>query len=358
MSSAYLACLFLLCRGVASSRYPSSAPRTLPRDAGNFSSSFMSNLSNLSNVNRHNQASSAYYNGSSYFQSSSIALNLTALPAPNNSLLWQQQTSHSSYTPPKIIDVMCNTHEHNPMSFPDPISNFFQICVLWNPSCPGKQSEAKEKLRSTYSGFWTFGIHCFRSSICQCLIDGQPLPVAWTPYFREVLAYLRSPQCSLVFNEVDLTCCRGCYFDRTYVDIYYWPAVDANTACLNIVGNDTNPLYYGATTETFKGSTNTATYWGCMSVISWYLPPWFRTTTYTTAVITNVNGFTFKKSWYNPWARDGPCSDTNLSISTVTTNSSPSPALTIRARSVISTNPERSNGDPPSSVITLDGYTL
>ncbi len=215
-------------------------------------------------------------------------------------------------------------------------------------------------MRSTYNLLSEYGWYCFRNPNCQCSIDGQPVPTAWTSYILEVLAYLRSPQCSSVFSEN--TCCGGrCNFDTTNVELYYWPAADTNIACLSIVGNSLNPFDYGATTTTtnfFNKSTTTSTYWGCTSVLRLSQPPFVSSFIVMTAAMTTTNGFTFKRSFYSPWAKHGPCSDTLLSNSTVTTNSSLSAALAIRARSLIATNSERLNGDPPSSVITLDGYTL
>lgn len=90
------------------------------------------------------------------------------------------------------------------------------------------------------------------------------------------------------------TCCSKCYIVAQNVDVYYWPEPDATTACLRIVGNDTNPPLSGAT-KYLHGA-----YWGCTARDSMFV---------TTARLANIGPVTFKQSLFNPWS-SLPCTST------------------------------------------------
>lgn len=111
--------------------------------------------------------------------------------------------------------------------------------------------------------------------------------------FGQARAWMRSPQCmsdqavwkssmpsdyavdSIYLPNGDPNaayCCAKCGVSVENVDIYYWPEVDLDTSCLNIIGNSPNTLNYGATTTSnvynligrSSSTTSFSTYWGCV----------------------------------------------------------------------------------------------
>ena len=201
---------------------------------------------------------------------------------------------------------------------------------------------------------------CFGDTSCQCLINGKPAPEASASAYADMLSYARSPACAAAFGNSSGSCCGhfGCQFDPTVVEIYYWPAEDADTSCLSIIGDSVHPWDYGATltTTTEPGDWHgrprnwnpVGTYWGC-EVDGQIV---------TTAVMTSVNGFTFKSSNYNPWGGDNPCVTTSFTTGTLALNSSVVPGYEMRARSLVKSAESARNVTVPLTEVTLDGYTL
>ena len=212
---------------------------------------------------------------------------------------------------------------------------------------------------------------CFGDTSCKCVVNGKAIPEASELAYASLLSYARSPECSQAGHnatgeEWHGYCCgisNYCSFKPTFVDIYYWPSVDANTSCLSIIGDSVNPWDYGATTTTtteygdWHGRPDNwdriGTYWGCES----------DSHVITTAVMTSVNGFTFKSSMYNPWGTDNPCLALSSVVETPVSNASdgipPLSTPAMRPRSLV--NPLNSAGgttNPPVVKVTLDGFTL
>lgn len=202
---------------------------------------------------------------------------------------------------------------------------------------------------------------CFGDPSCQCLINGKAAPAASASSYAEMLSYARSPACAAAFGNSSGSCCGhfGCQFDPTFVEVYYWPVEDADTSCLSIIGDSVKPWDFGATftTTTEAGDWHgrprnwnpVGTYWGCVSDLQ----------TITTAMMTSVNGFTFKASMYNPWGTDNPCVTTSSVAGSPVLNSSVAPAFKMRARSLVKSADPGSNITVPAvTEVTLDGYTL
>lgn len=121
----------------------------------------------------------------------------------------------------------------------------------------------------------------------------------------------------------------NCILDGSYVDIYYWPEPDADTACLSIVGNNTNSPFPGAT----------GGYWGCTASSG----SSFITT--ATEVITGT--VTLKQPLVNPWSPQ-PC------IKTLGTR----PSLQARDHSLIIPHTITQNGGLPITSVVIDNSTL
>ena len=202
---------------------------------------------------------------------------------------------------------------------------------------------------------------CFGDTSCQCLVDGKPAPEATASAYADLLSYARSPECAVDEPWPPNYCCgfHGCQFAPTFVDVYYWPAEGANTSCLSIVGDSVNPWEHEATitTTTEYGDwygrplnwNRVGTYWGCE----------ISSQVFTTAVMTSINGFTFKSSMYNPWGQDNPCVLTSSTIEAPASNSRVLSALNMRPRSLIQSVKSVGNTvSPHLAKVTLDGYTL
>ena len=202
---------------------------------------------------------------------------------------------------------------------------------------------------------------CFGDTSCQCLVDGEPIPEASASAYASLLSYVRSPGCGNGNRNNAPHCCgfRECFFHPTFVEIYYWPEEDADTSCLDIIGESVNPWDFGATltTTTEYGPwhgrppnwNRIGTYWGCKSN-SWII---------TTAVMTSIHGFTFKSSMYNPWDRNNPCVATSATVEAHNSDISALTALKMRPRSLAQPmNLAANTTSSPLPKVTLDGYTL
>lgn len=202
---------------------------------------------------------------------------------------------------------------------------------------------------------------CLGDTSCQCIVDGKPAPEATAASYASLMSYLRSPKCTSGYDYPPSICCgqNACYFQPSYVEVYYWPVEDANTSCLSIVGDSVNPWDYGATLTTNTGRCywrgcaanmhQVQTYWGCK----------ISSIVYTTATMTSINGFTFKSSIFNPWDTDNPCLATSSTIGAYTSNSSSLPELEVRPRALVKRPDSIGNITSPTvATVTLDGFTL
>lgn len=147
-----------------------------------------------------------------------------------------------------------------------------KICVLWNNSCTGNVTFARNEFFAN-TNYALLDNDCFQEQPtepsepngmedCSKVETQQRLRL-----FGQAKKWMRSPRClsdeavwsssvpdlALDFNlpkgYQDLEqCCSKCRISAENVDIYYWPEADVDTSCLDIIGNGTNPLNYGATT--------------------------------------------------------------------------------------------------------------
>ena len=65
----------------------------------------------------------------------------------------------------------------------------------------------------------------------------------------EKRAYGKRDNSTQGHNSGGVTCCGTCNIEAGNVDVYYWPAPNANKSCLSIIGNSVNPPDFGATTD-------------------------------------------------------------------------------------------------------------
>ena len=90
-------------------------------------------------------------------------------------------------------------------------------------------------------------------------------------------------------------CANQCDLEGISIDIYYWPEAQADTSCLSIIGNSTNPSMQGATTS------DGIIYWGCT-----VQTPTSGQTYVTTATLTTLGSVSIKVPRINPWSSQ-PC---------------------------------------------------
>ena len=146
-----------------------------------------------------------------------------------------------------------------------------------------------------------------------------------------------------------------CLLDGGSVDIYYWPEPDADKACLNIVGNNTNSPFPRATSTTDMFGL-TWSYWGCTAQ-----HPTSGSTIITTATEQVVGTVTLKQPVLNPWSPQ-PCIGeapfyTNTSSQSLKTLAT-LPSLKARDHTlVIPPNITRNEGLPITTVV-VENFTL
>ena len=180
-----------------------------------------------------------------------------------------------------------------------------QDCVLWDKSCHGNRSTA-------LLDFFNQTIR--RLHYDPCFVGGAKwqtcttsMPPASSSLSEKVKSYMRQPQCMSDWQDasnqfkgiygglVKRDCCAGCDIGGLQVDVYYWPSPNADTSCLNIVGeeNKLDPPLDGATTscKTPVQPDICWTYWGYVE----------NGQTKTTEVYTSINGVTWKMPYNNPW---------------------------------------------------------
>ena len=169
-------------------------------------------------------------------------------------------------------------------------------CPLWDTSCKGNYTAAKEKffgLDGTKD--WLIGgeNHCF--------INGTSCAPNELKEYAAVKEWMRTEECQKIQLQygginyageilVQRTCCNKCYLVGGNVQIFYWPEHDTDKSCLSVVGDKVSPLNHGATTNGLQ------TYWGCVS----------NRSTVTTANLTTERGVSYKTYLTNPWSSQ-PC---------------------------------------------------
>ena len=147
-----------------------------------------------------------------------------------------------------------------------------------------------------------------------------------------------------------------CLLDGGSVDIYYWPEPDADKACLDIIGNNTNSPFPGATATTDMFDI-TWYYWGCTAA-----HPISGSTIITTATQQIGGTITLKQPVVNPWSPQ-PCIGEAPFYTNNTSSKSVEPLVTLpslRARDhslVIPPNITQNEGLPVSTVV-VKNFTL
>ena len=132
-----------------------------------------------------------------------------------------------------------------------------------------------------------------------------------------------------------------------------------DTSCLDIIGNGTNPLNYGATTTSQEfnwlgrssSTLSFSTYWGCIGQDS---------TITTTAYLTQINSIMFKASVYNPWSPPMCPQTARTSITSDASIGARARYRSIRARahSLLIQPPITQNNGVPVSTVVLGNLTL
>ena len=266
-----------------------------------------------------------------------------------------------------------------------PGADLEQLCVLWNNSCAGNITWARNEFFANYTADTLTSNQCFLNQPtdpsganklggCYEIESSQRLL-----RFGQAKKWMRSPQClsdaavwsssvpSLAglldnFPHADPgvgSCCGKCAVSVQNVDIYYWPEVDVDTSCLDIIGNSSKPLDYGATTtslvhDLIGRSSSTviySTYWGCTGRDS---------SITTTAYLTQFNSITFKASSYNPWSSP-PCprmAPPSVPGKAYIAARGTHASIRARAHSLIIQPTVIQNNSLPMSTLVLDNFTL
>lgn len=155
-------------------------------------------------------------------------------------------------------------------------------CLLWDDTCSGNQTLAIDQFFGQTREFLHENV-CFTADgdgSVQSNCTGQNTPARFAQ-FKRIKDWMRSPQCIAsqgVYQKAHPapdtegmrgakrgyekrdhkteggkygggTCCGTCNIEAGNVDVYYWPAPNANQSCLSIIGDKVNPPDYGATTD-------------------------------------------------------------------------------------------------------------
>lgn len=264
------------------------------------------------------------------------------------------------------------------------VPNLEKLCVLWNSSCTGDVNSARNEFFSNTSEALRSN-ECFQKQptglsepnsleSCYDIESSQELL-----QFGQAKAWMRSSKCrsdqavwasSMPDHAVDKKylpngdpgaayCCAKCGIKVENVDIYYWPEVDVDTSCLDIIGTRTNPVDYGATTTSneyaligrFSSTLSFSTYWGCIGQDS---------SVTTTAYITHIKSLMVKASSYNPWSPP-PCPEATLPATTSNRSIEVRgryASIHARAQSLIIQPSITQNDGLPVSTVVLGNFTL
>ncbi len=266
-----------------------------------------------------------------------------------------------------------------------PSLSLAEQCVLWNSSCKGDTNSAAQNFfdnmvmldeKPCWKGSANVSLHCTEYE-----------PAETLSAMSQIKDWMRGSECMSMLAKFDgptdtptsstaiistspstasgETCCGLPIIEAQNVDIYYWPEPGANTACLSIIGNHVNPLYYDATTGSGPA------YWGCTARnpktsistsfldspgtdISWTLVTDVQSII-TTAQITSVNSLTFKYPLVNPWSPPACIGVTSALQGSDTSIQNEPTSKSIHARGhslVIPTSMTRDDGMPFSTVVS------
>ena len=250
-----------------------------------------------------------------------------------------------------IEDDYCSSKKDNGRVGTVNATNIDDACLLWDPSCSGNRTLARDTFFGPTFQHDLLNNTCFVQAGSVNLVNASNCnkynPPGRMSEFQEMKNWMRSQQCVSAATEwatnEDIvedpsseegiqmdpyhyhiesgaipSCCGACEMNVENVDIYYWPEPDANTSCLDIVGDSVRPLGYGATTTewTFGTETSTDTYWGCDAKTSTTYDTFLResvtnTEATTTAMIRTIGSLLVKVSLSDPWS-SSPCTETDV----------------------------------------------
>ena len=165
-------------------------------------------------------------------------------------------------------------------------------CVLWDDTCSGNKTEAERAF---------FHVDGPRNYLAKgnntCFHEDKGCSSGLKDKIPKLKDYMRSELCQFTLNNrhsglaaagglnlYDRTCCNKCAVLGNYVQVYYWPELDADTSCLSIIGDTVLPVDYGATTD------GTNTYWGCATG---------KILTHTSTSVWHSDHTTFMKGSYH-----------------------------------------------------------
>lgn len=252
-----------------------------------------------------------------------------------------------------------------------PDSELQAPCVLWNDSCSGDKSAARDYFFATLKPD-LYANRCFTRPHEDCPKIESPARMS---EFQAIQDWMRSPQCfsdnsgynSMVGMPTPLqekhNCCGICGVTGGIVDVYYWPAPNASTSCLGLIGTRINPLTYGAT---IGHSSNGYNYWsGRHGQVESSVPTWWGCTTerggqlsfMSTAAMTQIDSITFKRYFVNPWSAPS-CVGSSLPSPRASGALAPRASIHARAFSLILYNTTSQIGDLPASTAVISGFTL
>ncbi len=224
-------------------------------------------------------------------------------------------------------------------------------CLLWDPSCSGNRTLARDTFFDPSFQRDVLGNRCFvlegsvnlgNTSNCD-----KYNPPGRMSEFQKMKNWMRSQQCvsaemewaaiyqtgldpdSGIAIQMDPTrfqiasgahpsCCGVCETNVDNVDIYYWPEPDVNTSCLSIIGDSVRPVTFGATKTVWSAGTITSTdfFWSCTpKPTTYYDTGLSRSVTDTdpinTAMIRTIGSLSVKVYLSDPWS-PSPCTQSDV----------------------------------------------
>lgn len=321
----------------------------------NTSTRLMGNFSTFGTASGRQRASPTNYNIAQ--KNSQHSLSLAPIPTPLNNCTYGRQncTSHSI---PKSLANSSHITQRNGSEW----------CSIWDTSCTGNQSLALDDI---------YSLMMWPAMVCVHDKDEQSCDVAGNlgglNHVQGLESWMRSPKCLSTssiwatkkhhtFDPLPLdmesdSCCGACRTLGSRVDLFYWPAPNADDSCLSIVGSTVNAISAGATTTSyaFWNGDFTTTYWGCHARAFTS-----DSSVVTTAFLSTIKSMTFKVSLANPW--DPPdCIDLSTpGFPSVAPNTALNPRLISDSTPSPSQSPPLVTQRPQSQVVTavLDGFTL
>ena len=219
-------------------------------------------------------------------------------------------------------------------------------CPLWDYSCKGNYTLAKEKF---------FGLDGTKDYLIggsdHCFLNGTSCGYNELASYAPVKKWMRTPECQLMqeqYGGIDYhgdvyqrTCCNQCFIVGGNVQVFYWPEPDPNTSCLSIVGDMVYPVNYGATTN------GPDTYWGCVK----------GGKTTTTATLTTQLGVSYKIYSINPWSSQ-PCPEPTITPAVpvkemiISSHSTSTYHANVRARGHTIVVPTNEKGSPITTAVS------